>query len=52
LGQGNFQSIPALIAEEFEVSLSQVVIKNTNGERNFPARAPAEVRVCVAAMPF
>lgn len=33
LGQGTFQSIPALIAEEFEVSLDQVKILNSNGEK-------------------
>src|SRR6516164_7189072 len=35
MGQGTFQSIPALIAEEFEVSLDQVTIKNTGGEKEF-----------------
>ena len=35
MGQGTFQSIPALIAEELEVSLDQVTIKNTNGEKEF-----------------
>src|SRR6267378_860077 len=35
MGQGTFQSIPALIAEEFEVSLDQVIIKLTNGEKEF-----------------
>ena len=35
MGQGTFQSIPALIAEEFEVSLDQVIIKLTNGEKAF-----------------
>lgn len=35
MGQGTFQSIPAIIAEELEVSLSQVTIKNTNGEKEF-----------------
>jgi isoquinoline 1-oxidoreductase subunit beta len=33
MGQGPFQSIPALIAEELEVSLDQVTIKNSNGEK-------------------
>ena len=33
MGQGTFQSIPALIAEELEVSLSQVTILATNGEK-------------------
>jgi isoquinoline 1-oxidoreductase subunit beta len=33
IGQGTFQSIPALIAEEFEVSLDQVIIKQSNGEK-------------------
>jgi len=35
MGQGTFQSVPALIAEEFEVSLDEVIIKNTNGEKEF-----------------
>ncbi|KQM77955.1 aldehyde oxidase [Pedobacter sp. Leaf216] len=35
IGQGTFQSFPALIAEELEVSLDQVIIKQTNGEYQF-----------------
>jgi len=35
MGQGTFQSIPALMAEEFEVSLEQVTIKLTSGEKEF-----------------
>jgi len=35
MGQGTFQSVPAIIAEEFEVSLDQVTIKQTNGEKEF-----------------
>jgi isoquinoline 1-oxidoreductase subunit beta len=35
MGQGTFQSIPALIAEEFEVSLDHVTIKQSNGEKEF-----------------
>lgn len=35
LGQGTFQSIPSLIAEEFEVTLDQVKILNSNGEKAF-----------------
>lgn len=35
IGQGTFQSIPSLIAEELEVSLSQVTIKQTGGEKRF-----------------
>lgn len=35
IGQGVFQSIPALIAEELEVSLDQVTIKQTGGEKKF-----------------
>ncbi len=53
MGQGTFQSIPALIAEEFEVSLSQVVIKNTNGEKEFPgqnAGGSSSVRGSYAAL--
>src|SRR6266498_383834 len=33
MGQGTFQSVPALIAEELEVSLDHVTIKQTNGEK-------------------
>lgn len=33
MGQGTFQAIPALIAEELEVPLSQVIIKQSNGEK-------------------
>ncbi|GAO41006.1 xanthine dehydrogenase family protein molybdopterin-binding subunit [Flavihumibacter petaseus] len=33
IGQGTFQAIPALIAEELEVSLDQVTILNSNGEK-------------------
>jgi isoquinoline 1-oxidoreductase subunit beta len=35
MGQGTYQSIPALIAEELEVSLDQVIIKQTSGEKEF-----------------
>jgi isoquinoline 1-oxidoreductase beta subunit len=35
IGQGTFQSIPSLIAEELEVSLDQVTIKQTGGEKQF-----------------
>ena len=35
IGQGTFQSIPSLIAEELEVSLDQVTIKQTGGEKKF-----------------
>src|SRR6185503_2573206 len=35
MGQGTFQSVPAVIAEEFEVSLDQVTIQQTNGEKKF-----------------
>ncbi|HZZ75196.1 MAG TPA: molybdopterin cofactor-binding domain-containing protein, partial [Puia sp.] len=41
MGQGTFQSIPAIIAEEFEVSLDQVIIKNTSGEKPFGDRQRA-----------
>ncbi len=33
MGQGTFQSIPSLIAEEFEVALDAVKILNSNGEK-------------------
>ena len=35
IGQGTFQSVPAMIAEELEVSLDQVTIKQTGGEKKF-----------------
>ena len=35
IGQGTFQSIPSLIAEELEVTLDQVTIKQTAGEKEF-----------------
>ena len=35
MGQGTFQSIPALIAEELEVSLDQVTIRQTGGEKAY-----------------
>ncbi len=35
IGQGTFQAIPALIAEELEVSLDKVTIRQTGGENKF-----------------
>jgi isoquinoline 1-oxidoreductase beta subunit len=35
MGQGTFQSVPSLIAEELEVSLDQVVIRFTDGQKIF-----------------
>lgn len=35
IGQGVFQSVPSLIAEELEVSLDQVTIKQTGGEKQY-----------------
>src|SRR5665213_1180316 len=35
MGQGTFQSIPSLLAEELEVSLDQVTIKQTGGQKKF-----------------
>jgi len=35
IGQGVFQSVPALIAEELEVSLNNVTIRQTGGEKKF-----------------
>ncbi len=35
MGQGTYQSVPSLIAEELEVSLDQVIIKQTGGEPEF-----------------
>ena len=41
LGQGTFQSIPALIAEELEVSMDKITIKQTGGEKQFGNRQSA-----------
>ncbi|MGH2565432.1 MAG: molybdopterin cofactor-binding domain-containing protein, partial [Ginsengibacter sp.] len=41
MGQGTFQSIPSLIAEELEVSLEKVAIKQTGGEKKFGSRQSA-----------
>jgi isoquinoline 1-oxidoreductase beta subunit len=35
MGQGTYQSVPALIAEELEVALDQVTIEQTSGEKEF-----------------
>ena len=35
IGQGTFQSIPSLIAEELEVSLDQITIKQSSGQKKF-----------------
>ncbi|GAB2523350.1 xanthine dehydrogenase family protein molybdopterin-binding subunit [Spirosoma aerophilum] len=35
IGQGTFQSIPALIAEELEVALDKVTIRQTGGENKY-----------------
>ena len=38
IGQGTYQSIPALIAEELEVSLDNVTILNSWGQKNIPGQ--------------
>ncbi len=38
IGQGTFQSLPAIIAEELEVSLDKITIKHTGGESVFGAQ--------------
>jgi isoquinoline 1-oxidoreductase beta subunit len=35
IGQGTYQSIPALIAEELEVAMDKIVIKQTGGEKKY-----------------
>ncbi|UFH55161.1 xanthine dehydrogenase family protein molybdopterin-binding subunit [Spirosoma sp. KNUC1025] len=35
IGQGTYQSVPAMIAEELEVSLDNVVIQQTGGEKKY-----------------
>ena len=37
IGQGTYQSVPALIAEELEVSLDKVIIHQTGGESKYGA---------------
>lgn len=38
IGQGTFQSIPALIAEELEVSPAQYTVRQTGGEKKYGAQ--------------
>ena len=35
MGQGSYQAVASMIAEELEVSLDQIAIKNTGGEKEF-----------------
>lgn len=35
IGQGTYQSIPALIAEELEVAMDKILIKQTGGEKKY-----------------
>lgn len=35
IGQGTYQSIPALIAEELEVPMDKLAIKQTGGEKKY-----------------
>ena len=35
MGQGSYQAVASMIAEELEVSLDQITIKNTSGEKEF-----------------
>lgn len=35
MGQGSYQAVASMIAEELEVSLAQITIKNTSGEKEF-----------------
>src|ERR1700740_1651558 len=35
MGQGTYQSVPSLIAEELEVNLESVAIQQTGGEKEF-----------------
>jgi len=37
MGQGSYQAVASMIAEELEVSLDQITIKNTGGEKEFGA---------------
>ncbi len=37
MGQGSYQAVASMIAEELEVSLAQIKIKNTGGEKEFGA---------------
>jgi isoquinoline 1-oxidoreductase beta subunit len=44
MGQGTFQSVPSLIAEELELSLDTVTIYKQAGKRNMDVRYRAVVR--------
>jgi isoquinoline 1-oxidoreductase beta subunit len=35
MGQGSYQAVASMIAEELEVTLDQITIKNTSGEKEF-----------------
>ncbi|HTS44571.1 MAG TPA: xanthine dehydrogenase family protein molybdopterin-binding subunit [Puia sp.] len=35
MGQGTYQSLPSIIAEELEISIDQISIKQTSGEKEF-----------------
>ena len=37
MGQGSYQAVASMIAEELEVTLAQIKIKNTSGEKEFGA---------------
>ena len=54
MGQGTFQSFPALIAEELEISLDQVLIRQSNGEKELGTQQRAggssSIRTNYAAM--
>src|SRR6516225_8814892 len=39
MGQGTWQSIPSLIAEELEVFLDQVTIINSSGQKEIPGQS-------------
>ena len=39
MGQGTYQSVPALIAEELEVSLDAVTIVTSSGQKNIPGQS-------------
>jgi hypothetical protein len=43
--KATFQSVPAIIAEEFEVSLDKVIIKQTNERKKIWSSAKSRRRV-------
>jgi isoquinoline 1-oxidoreductase beta subunit len=50
IGQGTWQAIPMIIAEELELGLDQYEIKQTSGDKNMEGKPQEEVLRCVQVM--